>query len=230
MMNISIEDFHRTSLKFKRKDSISNNQIHWFSYRISPLLSYALIKLRVSADMATILFLISGVLAAFLVSEPLTSYFFWRLHILLDMCDGDIARYNQSFSSRGKYWDRLNHSIINPLYCVIISLNYFMLFDDMNILLFGLLLTLAQNLAMNAKYYYPLTFESSPIRYSTNKYKGVVRNILLDLVGMEGIILFFVIGSSFQNSFTVRAGLVFFSFISIMIAFIKIYQRSYLND
>ena len=230
MMNISIKDFHRTSLKFKRKDSISNNQIHWFSYRISPYLSYVLIKLRVSADLATIFFLISGVMSAFTVSNPITSYLLWRFHILLDMSDGDIARFNKSFSKRGKYWDRLNHSIINPLYCLMISLKYFMLFDDKNILLVGLLLTFTQNLAMNAKYYYPESFDSSSIRYSSNKLKSRVKNILLDLLGMEGIIMFFVVGSFLHNFATVIAGLIFFSSITIVIAFIKIYKRSYLND
>lgn len=227
MMSMLIKDFHEISSKFKRKDYLSNNQIHWFSHRVSPYLSYILIRLRVSADLATILFLISGLVGAFLVLNPITSYLLWRLHILLDMSDGDIARFNNSFSKRGKYWDRLNHSIINPLYCLTISFSYYEVFQDMSILLAGLALIFAQNLLMNAKYFYPDTLETSSLRYSTNMISSWVRNVILDLLGMEGILLYFLLGSYYHSVFTVFLGLMFFALVTLMIAIVKIYYRSY---
>ena len=48
------------------------------------------------------------------------------------MCDGDVARFNNSKSIRGSYWDAMIHSLLNPLYIILICISYYLNFNEIN--------------------------------------------------------------------------------------------------
>ena len=54
----------------------------------------------------------------------IVGYILFRLHIIVDMSDGDVARFNQNFSIRGAYWDAMIHSVLNPLYYISICFSF----------------------------------------------------------------------------------------------------------
>ena len=140
----------------KRKNAEANNKLHWFSSKFSIYLSYVFIKLRFTADQVTIIFFLVGLLGVFsfgLNSLPLSilGYLLFRLHIIIDMSDGDVARFNQSFSIRGAYWDAVIHSILNPLYYIFICFSFYIQFDNVLFILIGPLLGLSSSVLMAVK-------------------------------------------------------------------------------
>jgi len=187
---ISLAEVRESS---RRSNSEANNRIHWFSSKFSIYFSYIFINIGISADRITNLFLVAGVFGAIYVQYPVVSYLLWRVHIILDMSDGDIARFNQSFSSRGKYWDRLNHSIINPLFCFFIGNNFFTFYSDITYLYLGVILMFFQFLLLNVKYYQFGDSQSIRNKISGWNFGQILKNIFLDLLSMEGVILFLVL-------------------------------------
>ena len=76
---------------------------------------------------------------------PILAYAMWRLHIIIDMADGNLARAKQIFSDYAVGFDRSNHIIINttilltPLYlsgnlllanCLIIAFYLYYFFQE----------------------------------------------------------------------------------------------------
>ena len=125
MKTFTNPSFKEVVNRCKRRNNEAMEKLFWFSSKISIHFSYLLIRLGVSADQATILFFLVGLTGSFMYifESPLLTflgYVFWRLHVIIDMSDGDLARFNQSFSIRGAYWDAVIHSILNPLYYVFI--------------------------------------------------------------------------------------------------------------
>lgn len=110
-------DYSSFKIKSQRDDEAANKRLHWFSSLFEKRLSFWLYRLGLSADTVTFLFGIVGILASFLIDNYLfLAYFLWRLHILLDMADGNIARATDNKSSRGIFLDILNHGLVNPLH------------------------------------------------------------------------------------------------------------------
>jgi phosphatidylglycerophosphate synthase len=219
--------FSEVRERIKRSNAIVNNRIHWFSSRFSTYFSYVFINLGLSADAVTFLFLLTGVFGAINIEYPILSYVLWRLHIIFDMSDGDVARFNKSFSSRGQYWDRLNHSIINPLYCLLIGNNLFLVFNDILFLKLGIILMFTQFILLNVKYYY--TDHTVSLRNSLDgdKYILLGKNILLDLFSMEGLILSLVLLAEFIPKTGLILLLCFYIALFMLIAAVKFYENSY---
>lgn len=221
------KSFKEVKNKFLRIDNEVNNSIHWFSHKISPYISFVFIRLGFSANTITALFLIIGVTGATLVNYSILSYLLWRLHIILDMSDGDVARYNKSFSAYGKYWDRMNHSIINPLYCFFIGYKFFVIFHDLEFIFLGVALMFVQFIYLNSKYY--LDIDNLSIRHNTSKNKllNKTKNIVLDFLGMEGVLFFMVLLGNFHSPLTIRTFFYIYIVLFITVATIKFYERSF---
>ena len=107
-------DFKRNCL---RKDSSINNKLHFFSSHFSVKLAYILYSLGFTPDFTTLIFGLCGVLSAisFFNDFKIAGYFFWRLHILLDMADGNIARATNKFNLDAKLTDKFTHIVVNIL-------------------------------------------------------------------------------------------------------------------
>lgn len=213
--------------KSKRPNAIINNRIHWFSSKFSTFFSFIFINLGFSADAVTILFLLTGILGATNIENGVLSYVLWRLHIIFDMSDGDIARFNQSYSKRGQYWDRLNHSIINPLFCLLIGNNLFSIYSDIIFIKLGIILMFVQFMLLNVKYYYHGAMISPRNKLSGHKYSQLIKNILLDLMSMEGLVLFLVLLSVYIPKNGLIGLMLFYMSMFIVITGIKLYENSY---
>jgi len=110
-------DYFNFRIASRRADENLNSKVHWFSHLFEKRLSYWLYRLGFKADVVTVLFGVLGVSGAFLLTyNVLLAYLFWRLHILFDMADGNIARACNQCSKRGVVLDILNHGVINTLH------------------------------------------------------------------------------------------------------------------
>lgn len=237
--------FKKVVNKCKRKNNLANNKLHWFSSKLSIYLSYFLIRIGVSADQATILFFLTGLTGSLLyisVSPLITflGYILWRLHVLIDMSDGDIARFNSSFSIRGAYWDAVIHSVLNPLYYIFICFSFYLQFDNNLFIIIGSLIGLSSSVLMAVKnnYFKAMLYNGIDLnkKGSTSdlKINSVIGNIKLKLIYVLSEVLS-IEGFVFLTVFVRIINLELYAFIlvslyftsNILISFIKFYQLSY---
>jgi phosphatidylglycerophosphate synthase len=95
-----------------------NSGEHWagrlYMRRLSPHVTRLLLRTSISPDGVTWLMIAAGVLAAAVLSLPgllpaLGAVVLIQLQLLLDCCDGEVARWRQAGSPAGVYLDRLGH-------------------------------------------------------------------------------------------------------------------------
>jgi phosphatidylglycerophosphate synthase len=104
----------------RRHNYEENVWLHPFSSHFSHLFTWAFINLGLSANHVTALAFVAGVASALLllgdqIAYAIGSFVFFRLHVLLDMSDGEVARYRGQVSRFGVYWDQLMHAFTFPL-------------------------------------------------------------------------------------------------------------------
>ena len=94
---------------------------HWagrlYMRRISLHVTRLLVATPLSANAVTFLMIPVGLLAAFVLSLPglvaaLGAVLLAQLWLLLDCCDGEVARWRRTFSPKGPYLDALGHYAI----------------------------------------------------------------------------------------------------------------------
>ena len=139
-----------------RSDYIDNNRLHWFSSKFSIYFSFIFINIGLSADGVTIIFFITGLIGTLFYAFDslwltIIGYILFRLHIIIDMSDGDVARYHQSFSIRGSYWDSVIHTVINPLYYIAICHSFYLQFSEINFLKVSPIIALSCSVLMGVK-------------------------------------------------------------------------------
>ena len=224
----------------KRENSKANNRLHWFSSNFSIYFSYIFLKFRFSADFVTVLFFILGFAGAILYSFnsiilSLVAYVFWRLHIIVDMSDGDVARYNKSFSIRGAYWDAVIHSILNPLYFISISYSFFIQFENNLFLIIGCLSSLSMSVLMGVKnsYYKAKFFNKetyNPIINVNSDNKSIVHKLFFvssEILGMEGFIFLTIVVRIIDVDIFAVCLLLLYLMSNIFISGLKFYNLSY---
>lgn len=106
--------FTENSLRIDQRNNAKN---HFFSCHFSKPVAYVLYLLGLSPNAVTFTFLLAGACVSISVHLGLYvwAYVFWRLHIILDMADGDVARATSVYSRFAVGFDRTNHIIINNL-------------------------------------------------------------------------------------------------------------------
>jgi phosphatidylglycerophosphate synthase len=82
--------------------------------RLSPYVTRMFLGTPLSADAVTALMILMGLLAAVVLTLPgllpaVGAMLLGQLWLLLDCCDGEVARWRQTFSSTGIYLDGLAH-------------------------------------------------------------------------------------------------------------------------
>lgn len=117
-------NFSEFRLSSVRDDGLLNSKQHFFSSLFSNHVAFFLYKLGMSPNAATFLFCLTGLCAALSFSSQylVLGYLLWRLHIILDMADGDIARATKRYSLSANGFDKVNHILINL--GVIFALSY----------------------------------------------------------------------------------------------------------
>jgi phosphatidylglycerophosphate synthase len=99
---------------------VSEGYEHWagrlYMRRLSPYMTRLLVSTPISANGVTALLFPAGLLAvlSLTVTEiwgAIAAVAFAQLWLLLDCCDGEVARWRRTFSSAGVYLDGLSHAL-----------------------------------------------------------------------------------------------------------------------
>lgn len=96
------------------------NSEHWtadlYQRRISPYLTRVLLATALTANAVTVLMIVTGAAAGAALLVPgiggaLLAAFLGQLQMLWDCCDGEVARWRQTFSPAGFFLDKLGHTV-----------------------------------------------------------------------------------------------------------------------
>jgi phosphatidylglycerophosphate synthase len=99
---------------------VASGYEHWagrlYMRRLSPYVTRALVTTPISANAVTSLLFPAGLLAALSLTitgiwGAVGAVLFAQLWLLLDCCDGEVARWRRTFSAKGVYLDGLSHSL-----------------------------------------------------------------------------------------------------------------------
>jgi phosphatidylglycerophosphate synthase len=110
--------------KFKalniRSDQQRNDVTHFFSRHCVNPVAYIFYLLGFTPNQVTAVFILTGIIGAGFAFNGsfLIAYFLWRLHIIIDMADGSVARVTGMMSEYGDVLDKVGHHVIYPLYWV----------------------------------------------------------------------------------------------------------------
>ena len=97
-----------------------NSGEHWtgrlYMRRLSPYVTKLILPTRISADAVTGATLVAGLAAAALLTLPgvipaAGAVVLIQLQMLLDCSDGEVARWRNTYSTRGIYLDRMSHYV-----------------------------------------------------------------------------------------------------------------------
>lgn len=187
-----------------RKNDLSNRRLHFFASRFSIYFSWIFINLGLSANQVTALFFFVGFVGGlcFLNPEPIlvfAGYVLWRLHIIFDLCDGDVARYTQKFSINGAYWDYMIHSVLYPFYFVGACASAYMRYEIEYFLYIGAFggIIVSQILSVKNNYYRAMLFNKFELVKNGASETVVKRNFLkeltLHILSFEGFLFVYVL-------------------------------------
>ena len=97
-----------------------NSGEHWtgrlYMRRVSPYVTRLILPTRISADAVTGATLVAGLAAAALLTLPgvipaAGAVLLIQVQMLLDCSDGEVARWRNTYSTRGIYLDRMSHYV-----------------------------------------------------------------------------------------------------------------------
>ncbi len=186
-------------LRGGRANSAANDKLHFFSSRFSIYFSFIFINLGMSANQVTLTFFVMGLSSVFFFANDMSffllGYLFWRLHIIFDLCDGDVARYNKTFSINGAYWDYMIHSVLYPMVYLAICVAYFKEYSNDVFLILGAVgsIIVSQLLSVKNNYYRAMLFSKQALdvsKSSNNSYglKYQIRRVILSVFSFEGFL------------------------------------------
>ena len=146
----------------------------------------------------------------FSYSDPvfvIIAYSLWRLHIIFDICDGEVARFTQKFSINGAYWDYMIHSVLYPLTYASICFALYKKFNNDTFLIlaaFGSIIV-SQTLSVKNNYYRAMLFNGDQIDNSqsasqASALKAYVINFSVGLFNFEGFLLAYLVLSLVGSS------------------------------
>lgn len=207
--------------KFKKKSVKQNSDFHQLNYFFSNkpgfYLAFILNKFNLTPNQVTISFIFVGLASAyFLANEYLfLSYLLWRLHIILDISDGYIARANKLYSSKGLILDQIGHHLIFPT-VIFSSLIYLQVFEEYPML--SLIFSLVFITQWSLKY---ISSKKKFLQDAGDKIEYIFKRLAVNLIGIEGFYfsLFFYHFNFIKN----YQLLYFFTLTLLLMLFLKIF-------
>jgi len=135
----SIEELRRICQK---RDERYDNAVERFSRKFSIYFTKALLYTGISANQATLLNIIIGIVACIFIAYGSNWHFFigaliLQLWFIFDCVDGEIAHYRGTASITGEYVDRINHIVIDPLIFISMTIGLYNIFRYQVIFAFG---------------------------------------------------------------------------------------------
>lgn len=227
--------------KSRRANAAENKNLHPFASRISIYFSWIFVNLGLSPNQVTGLFFLAGLAGALILlfnswTLIILSYILFRLHIIIDVSDGEVARFTKQFSINGSYWDSMIHAFVYPTFflCMCIAQYYF--FDDPVFLIIGSIGGVIVSLMLSVKnnYYRAMLFNKQPLSDFKSKTdalpkKGLIFfifSIVSETLSFEGLFIGYFLAFYVQDSFYFK--LLFLSYIIAfgLIVGVKFYQLS----
>ena len=172
---MNYEDFQLGSA---RVDSAANDNGHYFSHHFASSFAFFFYKLGVSPNFVTWCFFALGCTSAILLwhNYPILAFLAWRLHIIVDMADGTLARATKTFSKSADGFDRSCHIVINT--SVLFACTQ-LIHNDL--VLLAILISFYLSYFFSRNYYLG--------KAKTHEF-SLGKNILKDFLGFEGYIFF----------------------------------------
>lgn len=189
----------------KKKNNDSFKKLFFFSSRFSIYFSWVFLNIGFNANQVTVVFFLTGLLSSlfFLSFDPLyilVGVILWRLHILFDLCDGEVARFNQSFSINGAYWDYMIHAVLFPMCFFSITYALSQHFSNPQFLIVGAIgsIVLSLMLAVKNNYYRAMLFSDERLDISKSaqqihKVKYSLKDIILYVTSFDAMIIIYLI-------------------------------------
>lgn len=163
--------------KIARKQDIYNQKkLHYFSAILSSRVSYWFYNLKFTANFVLLLFLSIGILSSICLYFEffIISYILYRIHIILDICDGNLARAYNVFNNYAPGIDKIAHFIINNSFLILINFKI-----NFNLDILFLVIT------YNLSYLFSIFFHH---KVRVNFLDNRKNQILKDLISLEGYI------------------------------------------
>ncbi len=115
----------------RRENDGDNRRTLYVAARVSIYFTRLFLMMGMSANQVTCLFTVLGLAAAASFLGPglywtLAGYILFRLHVIVDVSDGEVARYRRTFSPVAAYADFLTHYSVNNLVLFAISFRYWL--------------------------------------------------------------------------------------------------------
>ena len=197
MKRIKFNEVRKQTLKDNQKEFEST---YYFSHRFSNFFTYFFINASITPNQITGIFFIVGLVSCFLFFSQevliiISAFFLWRLHIILDLCDGEVARYSKNFSFNGAYWDYMIHSILYPLCFIGISVSLFTTFNNHIFLILAAVGSLSISIqhAIKNTYFRALYSNKKYEELSASLYKGTTfRKAILELISFDYFIFIYL--------------------------------------
>ncbi len=198
--------------KSARKNDQKNKRLHFFASKFSIYFSWVFINLGLNANQVTGVFFLTGLASSlsFFGQSPLFAvigYALWRLHIIFDLCDGDVARYTQKFSINGAYWDYMIHALLYPLTFISIMVSLYNEFSNIGFLYLGIFGSLIVSLmqAVKNNYYRAMLFNKVELdvkkaESKASPFKASVINVFVGFLNFEGFLLAYTLSIYFHFS------------------------------
>lgn len=155
-MKESIEELRKTCLEGRYKGEVPGLD-GIFYRRISTYITKILLILGVSPNQVTVLSAFPGILAGLflLFEEPqywILSALLINLFLVLDCCDGEVARYTGRTSNLGGYLDLFNGLLVYDLVIICMTFGIHRMFNkDIFIFILGFLILLSTALTMQSE-------------------------------------------------------------------------------
>lgn len=207
VLQIYIEKFMK-KIKFNEVKALTKKQnqkefedLFYFSHRFSHIFTYFFINLSITPNQVTGIFFLAGLLSCLLFISPeiiyiIFAFIFWRLHIILDLCDGEVARYTKQYSFNGAYWDYMIHTVLYPLCFIGISYSLFITFDNYIFLLMAAIGSLSASIQLAVKNtYFRALYANQKIEDSSAKIyeRNLFKKVILELISFDYFIFIYVI-------------------------------------
>jgi len=228
------------------KNNIENqNRLMFFSSKFSIYFTWIFVNLGISANQVTGIFFITGTIGAlcsfkFSLFTIVLSYILYRLHIIFDICDGEVARFDQTFSMNGAYFDYMVHALVYPLYFFGMGYATYIYFsNDFFIVLGGLgSILISLMLAVKNNYFRAMLFNNLSIddwknkSNSNSKNKSLMFNFISAVMSFESFFFLYIVLFFVQNETLYQvlflAYMIFFSLVGI-VKFIGLAKKGYYN-
>ncbi len=156
-MSVSLAEVRQRCRRTNHEDNL---RTMFFSSRVSVYITFVLTKTGITADSITCVFAVLGIISAAanylpFFWAPFLGFVLYRIHVILDVVDGEMARFRGTCSRRGAYLDYITHYLVYAAMAFGCSINAYLLLGSGRMLIYGFAISmgLVMNLASKDCWY-----------------------------------------------------------------------------